>query len=48
MSKLLKPADYNASLDLNQTEQAIKNIKDFIEKREDNITKMTKWINKQF
>ncbi|MBQ7071286.1 MAG: CotH kinase family protein [Ruminococcus sp.] len=23
-------------------------IKDFIEKREDNITKMTKWINKQF
>ena len=29
MSKLLKPADYKASLDLNQTEQAIKNIKDF-------------------
>ena len=29
MSKLLKPADYKALLDLNQTEQAIKNIKDF-------------------
>ena len=29
MSKLLKPADYKASLDLSQTEQAIKNIKDF-------------------
>ena len=29
MSKLMKPADYKALLDLNQTEQAIKNIKDF-------------------
>ncbi|MBO7137513.1 MAG: aspartate--ammonia ligase [Bacteroidaceae bacterium] len=29
MSKLLKPADYKALLNLNQTEQAIKNIKDF-------------------
>ena len=29
MSKLLKPAGYTALLDLNQTEQAIKNIKDF-------------------
>ena len=29
MSKLLKPAGYKALLDLNQTEQAIKNIKDF-------------------
>ena len=29
MSKLSKPADYKALLDLNQTEQAIKNIKDF-------------------
>ncbi|MBR4129383.1 MAG: aspartate--ammonia ligase [Bacteroidaceae bacterium] len=29
MSKLLKPEGYKALLDLNQTEQAIKNIKDF-------------------
>ena len=29
MSKLLKPAGYTALLDLSQTEQAIKNIKDF-------------------
>ena len=29
MSKLLRPAGYTALLDLNQTEQAIKNIKDF-------------------
>lgn len=29
MSKLLKPSEYKAILNLNQTEQAIKNIKDF-------------------